>query len=149
MATVLTDSFLQELLGGIHDFDTDEFRIALYTASASLGTATTVYSTTNELPEGNGYSRGAKILTGAAIGINAHKAYVDFNNPVWANASFTAGNANQPQYALIYNASKGNKAVSVHDFGSAQTVNAADFTVTIPSATANPTAHGAIEITGT
>jgi hypothetical protein len=55
---------------------------------------------------------------------------VDFANAVWDPASFTA------RGALIYNASKGDKAIAVLDFGSDKTTTTT-FTVQMPANTAS------------
>jgi len=60
-----TTSFKVELPQGVHNFgptSPDTFKIALYTAAADLGYATTVYSTSNEVT-GAGYSAGGNTLT--------------------------------------------------------------------------------------
>lgn len=131
----LTDSFLQELLLGVHDFDTDTFKLALYTASASLDAGTTVYATSNEV-SGTGYTAGGVTLTGAAVSSASGVSYVDFANASWAPAAFTA------RAALIYNSSKSNKAVAVLDFGSDKTATTS-FTVQMP---ANTSADALIRI---
>lgn len=123
----LTTSFKQEVLLGVHDLDTDTIKLALYTAEASLGASTTVYGTTNEVV-GTGYTAGGVILTGATVLTSGTTAYVDFDNAVWPTAAFTA------RGALIYNASKGNKAIAVLDFGSDKTATTS-FTVQMPANT--------------
>jgi hypothetical protein len=47
----ICNSFKKELLEGDHDFDSgaDVFKLALYTSAATLNSATTVYTTTNEV----------------------------------------------------------------------------------------------------
>ena len=124
----LTTSFKQEVLLGVHDLDTDTIKLALYTAEASLGASTTVYGTTNEVV-GTGYTAGGVILTGATVLTSGTTAYVDFDNAVWPTAAFTA------RGALIYNASKGNKAIAVLDFGADKTTTTS-FTVQMPANTA-------------
>jgi hypothetical protein len=106
-----TTSFKAELLEGIHDFNTDTFKIALYLATADLGATTTVYVTTGET-SGTGYTAGGETMTG--ISVNA-AGFVSFANVTWNPAVFTA------RGALIYNSTKGNKAVAVLDFGSDKT----------------------------
>ena len=110
----------------MHDFTTDTFKIALYTANADLNAATTAYSATNEVT-GAGYSAGGVALTGVALGSDGYTAYVNFSNAAFG-AAVTA------RCALIYNSSKGNKSVVVLDFGSDKTSSA--FTITMPSTTA-------------
>ena len=123
-------SFKQELLNKEHDLDTDTFKIALYTSSASLDSTTTAYSTTNEIT-GTGYSAGGATLTGGAIATSGTTAYVDFADPSWTTATFTANGA------LIYNTSASNKAVLVLAFGGDFTVTTGTFTIVFPAADAS------------
>tara|TARA_R100000479_G_scaffold172389_1_gene116958 strand:- start:836 stop:1252 length:417 start_codon:yes stop_codon:yes gene_type:complete len=120
-------SFKQELLNKEHDLDTDTLKIALYTSSATLGASTTAYATTNEI-SGTGYSAGGNTLTGATIATSGTTAYVDFNDPEWTSASFTANGA------LIYNTSASNKAIAVLAFGGDFTVAAGTFRIVFPAA---------------
>ena len=125
----LTNSFKQEVLEGVHDFLTDTFKIALYVSTANLGADTTVYVTEGEV-SGTGYVAGGVDLTGTTVRLSGSVAYVDFDNAEWNPASFTA------RGALIYNASKGNKAVAVLDFGADKTTSN-NFVVQMPSNTAS------------
>lgn len=124
----LTTSFKQEILLGVHDLDTDTLKMALYLGTANLGAATTVYTTTSETT-GAGYTAGGNTLTGVTVLTSGTTAYVDFANSSWNPASFTA------RGALIYNASKGNKAIAVLDFGADKTTTTT-FTVQMPANTA-------------
>jgi hypothetical protein len=124
----LTTSFKQEILLGVHDLDTDTLKMALYTANADLNASTTVYATTDEVA-GAGYTAGGNTLTGVTVLTSGTTAYVDFANSSWTPANFTA------RGALIYNASKGDKAIAVLDFGSDKTATTT-FTVQMPANTA-------------
>jgi len=124
----LTTSFKQDILLGVHDLETDTIKMALYLATADLGSATTVYTTSGET-SGTGYTAGGKILTGVTVLTSGTTAYVDFADPSWDPADFTA------RGALIYNASKSNKAIAVLDFGSDKTATTT-FTVQMPANTA-------------
>lgn len=142
IAQTLTTSFLKELFLGVHDFRTsggDTFKIALYSSSATLNADTTAYTSTGEI-SGTNYTAGGATLTNAGVSSSDGVAYVTFNNPTWASASFTA------RGALIYNTTPSangvsgaltNPSVCVLDFGSDKTVTARTFTVTIPSATSS------------
>ena len=121
-----TTSFKAQLYQGIHDLTTDVIKIALYTASADLNEATTVYTTTGEVT-GTGYVAGGVALTGVTINSSGSTAYVDFADVVF-NASVTA------RCALIYNVTQGNKSIAVLDFGSDKT--STNFTITMPANTA-------------
>jgi len=118
-----TTSFKAELYQGVHNLLTDTINIALYTASANLDETTTIYTTLNEVVA-SGYAAGGATLTGVTLGTSGYTAYVNFANVSWT-ASLTS------RCALIYNASKGNKAVAVLDFGSDKTTNGS-FTITMP-----------------
>lgn len=124
----LTTSFKQDILLGVHDLDTDTIKMALYLATADLGAATTVYTISGET-SGTGYTAGGKTLTGVTVLTSGTTAYVDFADPSWDPAAFTA------RGALIYNASKSNKAIAVLDFGSDKTATTT-FTVQMPANTA-------------
>ena len=124
----LTTSFKQDILLGVHDLETDTIKMALFLATADLGAATTVYTTTGET-SGTGYTAGGKTLTGVTVLTADETAYVDFADPSWDPANFTA------RGALIYNASKSNKAIAVLDFGSDKTTTTT-FTVQMPANTA-------------
>ena len=120
-----TTSFKAELYQAVHNLLTDTIKIALYTGNVSLGYATTVYSSTNEVT-GTGYTAGGVVMTGVTINTSGYVAYVNFSNVVF-NAAVTA------RCALIYNASKGNKSICVIDFGSDKT--SSNFTITMPANT--------------
>lgn len=122
------NSFKQEVLGGIHDLDTDTLKMALFTSAATLSAATTAYAVANEAA-GAGYTAGGKALTGVVLSLDSGVAVVDFNDVVWTDATITAAGA------LIYNSSKSNKAIAVIDFGGSKTSTAGDFSVIIPAAT--------------
>ena len=126
----LCTSFKSELFNKEHDMDTDTFKIALYTSSATLSAATTAYSATNEV-SGTGYTATGATLTGGAIATSGVVAYVDFTDPSWTTSTFTA------RGALIYNTSASNKAVAVLDFGGDFTVAAGTFTIVFPTADAS------------
>ena len=121
-----TTSFKAELYEGVHNLLVDDIYMALYTANATLDADTTVYSATNEVT-GTGYVAGGVQMTGITIQTSGYTAYVNFANVAF-NASVTA------RCALIYNASKSNKAIAVLDFGSDKT--STNFTVTMPQNTA-------------
>lgn len=124
----LTTSFKQDVLLGVHDLETDNIKMALFLATADLGADTLVYTTAGET-SGTGYTAGGKTLTGVTVLTSGTTAYVDFADTSWDPASFTA------RGALIYNASKSNKAIAVLDFGADKTA-ATIFTVQMPANTA-------------
>ena len=134
-----TTSFKVELPQGIHNFgptSPDTFKIALYTAAADLGYATTAYTTSGEV-SGTGYTAGGNTLTitvtpvAANNSSNVPTAYFSFANTSWTSATFTA------RAALIYNSTEGDKSVAVLDFGSDKTVNNDTFQIIFPTPDAN------------
>jgi len=125
IAQTLTTSFKQQLLQAVHDFSTDTFYMALYTANASLGATTTVYTASGEI-SGTGYTAAGQAMTGISVSVTDTTAFVNFTNVVWTTGAFTA------RGALIYNSSKGNKSVAVLDFGADKTTTTS-FTVVMPT----------------
>jgi hypothetical protein len=123
-----TTSFKAELYQGVHDLTTDVIYIALYTASANLNEATTIYSSDNEVVAA-GYTAGGSTLTPVTVNSSGFTAYVGFPNVSW-NAALTA------RCALIYNVTQGNKSIAVLDFGSDKT-STTTFTITMPANTAS------------
>jgi hypothetical protein len=121
-----TTSFKAELYQGIHNLLTDTLKIALYDATANLDADTTVYTSTGELANANGYTRPGVTLTGVTIGVSGYTAFVSFNNVTWNPASFTA------RAALIYNSSKANRSIAVLDFGADKTASGT-FVITLPA----------------
>jgi len=122
----LTDSFKEQLLLGVHDFETDVFKIALYTSSAVLGPATTVYTSVGEVV-GTGYTAPGQILANVAVNLGQGVAYVSFDNPSWPGSTFAT------RGALIYNSSKAGKSVGVFNFGVDQTMLGQQFIIQLPT----------------
>jgi hypothetical protein len=122
-----TTSFKKELYEAIHDFTTDTFKIALYTANATLNQDTTAYTDVGEI-SGTGYTAGGSSLANPIVSSASGVAYISFDNISWSSASFTV------RGALIYNSSKANRSVAVLDFGSDK-VTTSTFTITFPANT--------------
>ena len=133
----LCNSFKAELLQGYHKFQASggsAFKLALYTSSSSHDATTANYSTTAEI-SGTAYVAGGLALTNAGVTGSSSTAtsYVDFQDAVWSNASFTANSA------LLYNttangASNTTNAVCVLAFGADYTASNGTFTVQFPAA---------------
>ena len=139
IAQTATTSFKVELPQGIHNFgptSPDTFKIALYTAAATLDATTTVYGTSGEVV-GTGYTAGGNTLTISVTPVAANNlagmptSYWSFANTTWSGATFTA------RGALIYNLTNGNRSVAVLDFGSDKTVSNTTFQIVFPTPDAN------------
>jgi len=123
----ICDTFKTELLEGLFDFKAgtaDVFKIALYTADATLNASTTAYTTANEVVAA-GYTAGGIALT-PVVASSSGVSFVDFDNVTW-NAALTA------RGALVYKEAAGNPAVFVLDFG-ANKVSSSSFVVQFPPA---------------
>ncbi len=131
----MATSFKVGLLDGTFDFGTGTsqvFKIALYTASATLDSTTTAYTTSNEVV-GTGYTAGGNTLTVSQVPTSTGTtAFLDFADSTWSSATITA------RGALIYLANgTTNDAVCVLDFGSDKTSTNGNFTVIFPAADAS------------
>ena len=133
ISSAICTSFKQEILVGTHNLTAssgDTFKLALFTSSASLGAATTAYSTSNEV-SGTGYSAGGATLTSVTPTTDGTTAVCDFSDVSFTSASFTANGC------LIYNSSQSDKAVAVIAFGGDKTVSSGTFTIQFPTADAS------------
>lgn len=133
--TAMCSSFKRDLLKGYHGMDTDTFKMALYTSSATHGAATTAYSATNEV-SGTGYSATGQALDNPSVTLSGTTAFVDFDDETWSTATITAASA------LIYNTTTNGgvsttDAVAVLDFGGDKTSTNGDFVVQFPTADAS------------
>jgi hypothetical protein len=123
-----TATFKQNLLSGLENFAAGTpyvYKIALYTSSANLGSATTAYTASGEVTA-LGYETGGAILTpiGPMSDPSSGVGYVSFEPVSWSGATFTA------RGALIYNATT-LASVCVLNFGNDKTANGT-FTITFP-----------------
>ena len=129
------DSFKKELLEGEHDFRSsggDQFKLALYGASASLSNTTTAYTTSQEVSASGTYSAGGGNLTSTGAGATNNTSFIDFSDVSFTSASISA------QAAVIYNSNttattNTNAAVMVLDFGAVKTSTSGTFTVQFPT----------------
>jgi len=136
ITTAMCNSFKQELLGGVHDLDTNTLKIALIKASptGTYGAATTNYSDVtgnSDEATGTNYTTGGNTLAGATISLDGSTAIIDFTDTTWASATVSADGC------IIYNTSQSNKAIATIDFGGTKTSTNGDFVVQFPVAAAS------------
>ena len=136
ITTAMCTSFKSELLGGVHDLDTDSIKLALIKASPSgtYGAATTNYSDVtgnSDETTGTGYSSGGNTLTNVNPTTSGTTAFTDFADTSWTSATFTT------RGAIIYNTNDSNSAVMIIDFGADFSVSGGTFTVEFPAAGAS------------
>ena len=136
ITSAICSSFKQEVLVGTHNFTAtsgNSFKLALYTSSATLGAATTAFTTTGQA-SGTNYTSGGNALTNVTPALSGTTAVCDFADLTFGTATVTA------RGCMIYNDTNSDKAVAIIDFGGDKTSTAGNFTVVFPS----PTATGAI-----
>lgn len=137
----LCTSFKTELLTGTHNFATNgnAFKLALYaeggggksSTTATLGAATTAFTTTGEVANSGSYTSGGGTLTKVAPTSSGTTAFTDFADISFTTATITA------MGALIYNDTNSDKAVCVLDFTSNKTSTSGTFTIQFPTADAS------------
>ena len=130
-AAAISVSFLKEVLSGTHNIGNggNSMKGALYLSSGSLSHTTTAYSTTSELTN-TGYTAG-----GAAITVDANSISSTSKTAYWTpstSVSWATLTASGIDALHIYNTTQSSKSVMVVTF-TAQTVTAADFTLTMPT----------------
>ena len=126
---------------GTHNFATNgnAFKLALYaeggggksSTTATLGAATTAYTTTGEVANSGSYTAGGGTLTKVAPTTSGTTALTDFADLSFTTATITA------MGALIYNDTNSDKAVAVLDFSSNKTSTSGTFTIQFPTADAS------------
>ena len=141
IAQAMCTAFKQELLLGTHNFATNgnAFKLALYaeggggksSTTATLGAATTAFTTTGEIANSGSYTSGGGTLTKVAPTTSGTTAFTDFADLSFTTATITA------MGALIYNDTNSDKAVCVLDFTSNKTSTSGTFTVQFPTADAS------------
>ena len=133
----LPNSFKKQLLDGDQDFTTpagtgDRFKLALYVSTATLGAATTSYTTSGEVSSsGTGYTTGGKALVNSGTSLVSTVAFTDFADLSFQNVTLTA------RGCLIYNTSFNNAAVAVLSFTTDKTATAGTFTIQFPAFTSS------------
>ena len=128
-------TFKQELLLAEHNFAVAgaDFKIPLYDNTATLTAATAAYTTSGELAASGNYTTKGQSLTNIAPTTSGTTALLDFEDEVYANATFTA------RGAMIFNEdhAKPDASVIILDFTSDKTATAGDFTIQFPVADAS------------
>lgn len=132
ITTAMSTSFKKELLGGIHDLDTDTIKLALIKASptGTYNVTTTNYSDiTGNTDESSGtnYTAGGVVLGSPSITVVNTTAMVDFANAVFADVTTSTSGC------IVYNFSKAGKALCVIDFGGTTSAVAGDLTLQFPA----------------
>lgn len=132
ITTAMCNSFKQELLAGVHDLDNDTLKVAFIKATPTgvYGAATTNYSDltgNSDEAVGTNYTAGGQVLDSPTVSLSGNTAYVDFADEVFPNLTISADGC------IIYNASQGNRAIAVFDFGATITSTNGDFTLVFPT----------------
>ena len=144
ISQAIANSFKKELLEGEHNFKQsggDKFKLSLYTAGATLTSATTSYTTSNEVAPSGQYTAGGGALVNNGTSIASGVAIVDFADRSFTGVTLTA------RGALIYNTSATvtDAAVCALDFGADKTATSGTFTIQFPAFT---TAAAILRISG-
>jgi len=128
----LPNSFKKQLLDGDQDFSAsggDVFKLALYISTATLGAATTSYTTSGEVTASGAYSAGGGTLVNTGTSVVSTVAFTDFSDLSFTGVTITA------RGALIYNTSFSNAAVAVLNFTTDKTATDGTFTIQFPAFT--------------
>jgi len=127
-------SFKKEILEAKHNFlnsGGSVFKIPLYTSSASLGAATTAYTTSAET-SGTNYTAKGNTLTRIDPSASGTTALTDFADTTWSSSTITA------RGAMIFNEdTSGDTSVLILDFGSDKSSSSGDFVIQFPAADAS------------
>ena len=86
------------------------------------------YTTLGEVSS-TGYTAGGQTLLNPLVGGGNGTGYASFDDPIWYATTFSV------RGALLYNASKDNKAIGVMNFGLDQVTLVQDFKIQFPAFT--------------
>jgi hypothetical protein len=136
----ICNSFKKQLLEADMNFKQtggDKFKIALYSSTATLNSATTAYATNpggganTEVSNSGQYTAGGGLLVNSGTSMTAGVARTDFADRSFTGVTLTA------RGALIYNTSSDttNASVCVLDFGADKTATSGTFTIQFPAPT--------------
>ena len=130
----ICNSFKKQLLEADMNFKQtggDKFKLALYSSTATLNSATTSFTTTAQVANSGQYTSGGGLLVNLGTSITAGVARVDFADRSFTGVTLTA------RGALIYNTSSDttNAGVCVLDFGADKTATSGTFTIQFPAPT--------------
>ena len=130
----ICNSFKKQLLEADMNFKQtggDKFKLALYSSTATLNSATTSFTTTGQVGASGQYTSGGGLLVNNGTSITAGVARVDFADRSFTGVTLTA------RGALIYNTSSDttNAGVCVLDFGADKTATSGTFTIQFPAPT--------------
>jgi len=130
----ICNSFKKQLLEADMNFKQtggDKFKLALYTSTATLNSATTSFTTTAQVGNSGQYASGGGLLVNEGTSLTAGVARVDFADRSFTGVTLTA------RGAMIYNTSSDttNASVCILDFGSDKTATSGTFTIQFPAPT--------------
>ena len=133
----IANSFKKQLLEADMNFKQtggDKFKIALYSSTATLNSATTAYNASSEVSNSGQYTAGGGLLVNSGTSMTAGVARTDFADRSFTGVTLTA------RGALIYNTTMGagsgtTDAVCVLDFGADKTATSGTFTIQFPAPT--------------
>ena len=133
----ICNSFKKQLLEADMNFKQtgcDKFKLALYSSTATLNSATTAYpgdSSGGQVGNTGQYTQGGGLLVNLGTSISAGVARCDFADRSFTGVTLTA------RGAMIYNTSSDttNASVCILDFGADKTATSGTFTIQFPAPT--------------
>ena len=126
---VIVQTFLAELLQGMHQ-PGDTYKVALYADTGHLSEESESYDEAGECETGSSYARGGLTLAGRTVRQSGRTAILTWDDAVWP-----VGSIGPIHGALIYNATRENRAVAVIVFDVPRTSRNGPFVLEFPDPT--------------
>jgi hypothetical protein len=130
MANVIPNTFLQRIMNGSIDLDTDTIKVMLLTSSHTnnIDTQEFISDVSANQVSGTGYTAGGATLTGKSVTVNhtTDRGVFDANDVTWPNATITA------RYAVLYKDTgtpSTSPIIQIFDFGTDKSSTAGDFSL--------------------
>ena len=132
------NSFKEEILTGVHDLSNDTLKIALIkenpsgTYDADITNYSDLTGNSDEVV-GTNYTAGGNDLDSVTItkDNSTDVVFVDFENETFSNVTLSTDGA------IIYNATRSNKAIAIINFLGTVSATAGDLTIQFPAAAYN------------
>lgn len=114
---------LLDFLTGVHT-PKDSYYMALVGEKADCDTGLVTFTGQGEVT-GQGYKSGGKALTGYHSGVDEDVAFISWDDIEWPNVTVSAAGA------VIYNRTRGNRALAILDFGGEKSSSNGPFRVNL------------------
>jgi hypothetical protein len=123
------NSFMQDLVNGVHDFSSDQIKIALTNVAPVV--SNTVLADITEIADTGGYVAGGLNVANGAVSLTGATAVFDFDD---LEIAASGADIDTFQYVVAYNDdTTGDRLICFSDVGSTDIVDGSSRTIVLPT----------------